>query len=510
MIRNVIIFCLLLAFCSCKEEWDTHYKDGSGPMERVDKTVYEYLTENAPEYAEFVSLMETTKADTVLQEGLRYTVWVTDSIPVYAENYSDSLKGLEMRNHILSTEILATAFSNDLEMRTVDHKILWLEGSSNAYNVNGNAIIKTVAVCKDGIIYEIDGFLDRAPNLLESFWNDSDYSLLREIVETFTDSTVDHVDEYLDVITGDVVLDTIWKVSNTISLVLGQEKNILTIFLTDNTQLRDKMGAYFADVKNVTGKDPVKADTTKLNDFIAKSFIHNSAIDEAEYYAVEKRTSVFKKDWRTSYQKVTDGSREKCSNGYLYRMDQFFVPTNLINVDVESFFPAKIYDLDTTKVDIDIDSIPDLIVISNTTSISGSEDYLEIKSELPPTEDAIDYNFSVSWNTGYAKLNQETELPEYKESAFMGGEYLVNFTYVVTDNASQDFEVYINDQFQSKVNYSPSDARGVPIVVNLGRVKIPSGGSAEPIKVTMKNVGNSWKRGLAPYSIRFERTVNNY
>lgn len=514
MIRNIIIFCLLLTFISCTDEWKQHYEDGRGPLQIVDKTVYEYLSDNAQEYSNFVTLLKETKADTLLQEGHRYTVWLTDELPADFDLHSDSVKGLILQNHIMPTEIQSTAFKDNLQMKTAGNKILWLqEETGGKYSVNDNEITSIIAICKDGVIYDIDGFLDRAPTLKESFWEDPEYSTLRYILTGFTDTVLISLEPIVDTVTQEIIYDSIFAPMISIfdKAKIDKDQSVsYTIFLTKNSQLDERINTYFTDIVNVTGDEIVKDDTIKLFNFLAKSFIHVNAIEEENYYAVERRWSAFNNLWRTSFQQIIPGSLKKYSNGYAYEMQNLVIPTTLIAAKSLDLSISAIYDLDPSKVDIHIEEeFKDKVSLKTSVLTLKETRCLEVKAELPPIENAPEYEFSMSWYTAYPELDTLIQEVRYKEVFFTPGEYLVYFSYIQTNNATQDFEVWINDVFLRRVNYSLEE-RLKPITVNLGRVQLPFGEVAKPIKVTLKNVGSNWKRGLAPLSIKFERTVNNY
>ena len=524
MVRNIIIFCFLLTFTSCTDKWEQHYEDGRGPLEIVDKTVYEYLRDNAQDYSVFVTSLQATKADTVLQGGGRYTVWLTDELPIGMELESDSIQGLIMQNHVLPIEIQRTAFKDDLPMKTVDSKTLWLEDSSGIYSVNGHPITKTVAICTDGVIYDIDGALDRSVTLKESFWEDENYSIFRNILETYSDSVLVSVEEIIDPSTEEITYDSIF--TSVISIfekakIDKDQTSLYTIFLTKNAQLKEKIEAYFRDVTSVTGEAIVKEDSVKLYNFLAESFIHAGALKEEEYDRYDNRYSVYRTLWKTSYQKISPRSLKKYSNGNAFEMETLFIPTNLIVTESPLISVSALYDIDRKYInvrindkDVDISgqSINVGINENDTIQLTTEKDFttncLQVNSDLPPTENAPEYAFEMSWSTAIPELASTGELVS-KEVAFTSGEYKVAFTYVITNNATQDFEVFINDQFFKRVAYS-SNERFKPITVSLGRIQLESEGAAKPIKVTLKNFGKSWKRGLAPVSINFERTVNNY
>ena len=516
MRKHIYILGLLLIFCSCKDDWNQHYKDECGPLVVSDMTVYEYL-QTLPEYSAFVNTLKNTKADSVLKSGQRYTVWApqNEAIPAEIAALEDSLQGLAMQNHITPVDYAESSFKDNLILKAFSEKSLWMHtDGADGYVINGNAIRKTVAVCRDGIIYDIEGFMDMKPTLYEGFWDDPRYSRMREVLEIYMDSVFvkELSTEIGENFEGLPVYDSVFvqKVKVFDEAKIDKDKSYFTIFLAPNDELEQEIATYYKNVKAVTGFDPDEKDSTTLNDWLVHSFIHSGLIEE-EAYPMQNRSSFFGQLWKTTYQKIVPGSKKEFSNGYLYELADLFIPNSLIKTKEMSNSIAPAYALDPTVVTVDVDES----LVDVTTSLeepSGSSmKYLMSKVILKggATEDAPEFDYSLTWYTGNVELDSLGQ-KQYKKVSVTPGEYKVSVTFIKNADANQDFAVYINDIYVNKMEMSEITEIGKPVTVVLGRVEIPQATGVAPVKVTIKNLVTSWKRALAPSGVTLERTVNNY
>lgn len=519
MIKNIYILGLLLILCSCTDDWNRHYKDERGPLVVSDMTVYEYL-QSLPEYSAFVTTLKNTKADSVLKSGQRYTVWApqNEAFPADIAALEDSLQGLTMQNHITPVDYAESSFKDNLILKTFSGKSLWMHTSGSeagGYVINGNAIRKTVAVCRDGIIYDIEGFMDRKPNLYEGFWDDPRYSVMRAVLEEYIDSVFvkEQSTEIGENFEGLPVYDSVFvqKVKIFDKAKIDKDLSYYTIFLTPNAELEQEIATYYKNVKAVTGFEPDKKDSTTLNDWLVYSFIHNGLVEEDAYPMLENRYSFSGRLWKTAYQKIVPGSKKEFSNGYLYELADLFIPNSLIKTKEMSNSLAPAYELDPTVVTIEADES----LVNKTTTLetpSGSQmKYLMSKVILKEgaTEDAPEFDYSLTWYTGNVEVDSMNQ-KQYKKVSVTPGEYKVSITFIKNADANQDFAVYINDIYVNKVSMAEVTEIGKPVTLELGRVDIPQSTGVAPVKVTMKNLVTSWKRALAPSGVTLERTVNNY
>lgn len=517
MMKKLNILWILLIFCACTDNWDQHYKDDRGPLVVSDQTVYEYL-QGIPEYSTFIGILKRTKADTMMQSGQRWTVWApkNDAIPADISMLEDSLQGLVMQNHINPVDYPESAFKENLILRTFSGKSLWMHTSiDGGYQINGNKILKTIAMCKDGIIYDIDGFLDRKPTLYEGFWNNPRYSRMREVLEEYVDSVF--VKELSTEIGTDFegrpVYDSVFVAKVTVfqQAKIDEDLSYYTIFLAPNEELDREIATYYKNVEAVTGFEPDKKDSTTLNDWLVYSFIHRGLIEEKDYATVDNRYSQSGRLWRTSYQKIMPGSQQEYSNGYAYELEDLFIPNSLIKTKEMNNSLAPVYELDPSAIIVEADEA--LVNKTETleTPTGSSMKYLLSKVQLKEgaTEDVPEFDYTVSWYTGAIEVDKDKQ-KVYKKVSITPGEYKVSLTFIKNAEANQDFAVYINDIYVNKVKMSEVTEIDKPVTLTLGRVEIPQSTGVAPVKVTLKNLVTNWKRALAPSGITLERTVNNY
>lgn len=517
MMNKLNILWVLLLFCSCADDWKQHYEDGRGPLVISNKTVYEYL-QSTDKYTEFARVLKQSRADTILQEGRRYTVWIpkNEAFPAYFASLPDSIQGVVLQNHITPVDYPVSAFKEALSLKAFSGKSLKMHANpanANEYLINGHRIVETVVACKDGVIHEVEGFIDLQPTLYEGFWEDERYSLMREVLENYMDSVFNEKlsTEIGTDFEGRPVYDSVFvkQIKVFSSARIDKDFSFYSVFLTPNEELKLEMDTYYENVRRVTGFAPDKKDTVTLNDWLVYSFIHFGLVEN--YGNVDQLYSTFGRLWRTSYQKIVPGSKREFSNGYLYEMADLFIPNSLIKTKELNNAIVPVYEIKPSAVSIDVTGAQVTKTTELVTPSGSTVKYFLSKIQLSSgaTEDVPDYDYSVSWYTGGVEIDS-TNQKVYKEVPMTPGEYQVKLTFVKSAEANQDFAVYVNDIYVNKVKMSEVTELDKLITLTLGRVNIPQSAGVAPIKVTLKNLAKSWKRALAPYSVNLERTVNNY
>lgn len=367
--------------------------------------------------------------------------------------------------------------------------------------------------CKDGVIHEVEGFMDLQPTLYDGFWNNPRYSLMREVLENYMDTVFNkELSTEIGVdFEGRPVYDSVFveKISVFSSAAIDKDYAFYSVFLTPNEELQQEMDTYYKNVRRVTGFEPDQKDSTMLNNWLVYSFIHSGLVEN--YGSIDGLYSVFGGLWRTSYQKIVPESKQEFSNGYLYELSDLFIPNSLIKIKEMNNAIVPVYEIKPEAVSIDVSGAEVTKTTELVTPVGSTVKYFLSKIQLKAgaTEDVPDYDYSVSWYTGGVEidtLNQKV----YKEIPMTPGEYQVKLTFVKNADANQDFAVYVNDIYVNSVKMTEVTELDKLVTQTLGRVNIPQATGVAPIKVTLKNLAKSWKRALAPYSVSLERTVNNY
>jgi hypothetical protein len=514
-VKNIYMgVCLLLLLSGCNGTWNDHYNTVQDEMSSSDKGVWEYL-QGETAYKDFVSLLKATQADTFFDGSRQYTLWVSPDGQYGAINsLPDSVKVLAARNQFTSGKYLETGFKDDLVLRAVSGKMHRMRGLGNGYALSGVSIVKSVMNCKDGIIYEVQGPLQMQETLYEYLTHTDKYewlvNLLRSELDTIFDKDRSTLTGEFDY-EGNPLYDSAWVIQpKFLSLPIHKDYSHYTIFVASNEEYAAKVEKFFDDVRLITGFPPMKEDTTKVLDWIKNSFVHGGLIEN--YGEKEKISSVFGVSWNTNYQKIRPGSRLELSNGYLYELEDLFIPNRLLqNTDGIANNVIQVYDANPSKIAVEVTGeigIDDLNTSVSRERIGTSSTYyllskMELKSGATDTPPAFDY--ALSWET--ALKNESTE--QYQPVYVTPGEYTVEFIFIKTIDASQNFAVYINDIKVGEVDVSKS-VLNTRLSVKLGRVNIPQETGVAQVKVTVKSLNKGWKRALAPVGIYLVPTVNNY
>ncbi|MDR1274715.1 MAG: hypothetical protein LBK12_09225 [Odoribacteraceae bacterium] len=507
--------CLSWLLWACNGTWNDHYTTVQDGMLSSDKGVWEYLQGEAT-YSELVALIQATQADTFFNGNRQYTLWAAPNGQYgWVNSLSDSVKILAARNQFTQGKYLETGFQEDLVLRAVSGKMFRMRVAGSGYVLAGVPIVKSVMNCKDGIIYEIQEPLRVQETLYDYLSRTPKY----EWLVTFLHDELDTIfDRDRSTLTGDVdyegnpLYDSVWMIQPKLlsSVPLHKDNNYYTIFVAPSAEYATKVENFYNDVRLITGFTPMKADTTKLTTWIRNSFVHRGLIER--YGEKEVLSSIFGVTWNTTYQKVLPGSRLEFSNGYLYELEELFIPNKLLqNPDGTANNIIQAYDADPSAITVDVTGeigIGDLNTSMTRERIGITSTYyllskMELASGATDTPPLFDY--AVSWET--ALKNESTD--EYQPVYMTPGEYTVEFIYIKTIDASQNFAVYINDMLIGEVDVSKS-LMNTRLSARLGRVNIPQETGIAQVKITVKSLNKGWKRALAPIGVYLVPTVNNY
>lgn len=507
-----IVLVLSLLFFACGNEWDKHYKDPQGDMEVSGLGVWEYLQSN-PEYSEFVGLMKEIQADTIFAYSRRYTVWAlkNGAVPDLS-GLTDSVKSLVMWNHFSLMDYSQAGFEDGLSVTALSGKRLRLHASAeggSGFLINSSSIVKTVMRCTDGIIHEIDRYLPLQPMIYEHLFR-PEYSLLKEIVDSYNILVFDEKNstEIGKDFEGNIVYDSAFMVANSVLSYgpINRDGAYFTAFLTRNEELQSEIDTYYRNMQLVNGYTARKEDTLRLNNWIVGSFIHYGLVED--YGEAEKLGSVRGTLWRTSFQKIVPGTRWEYSNGYVYEMEDLYVPATLVQKNMAADV-VPVFEMDNSVVSAHVSGsyTNEDATVTNSIVKFGTVECCQSAMELKEgaMEEVPPFDYSISWET--ARLDSSGAI---QPLCVCPGEYSVQISFVKTPDANQDFAVYINDKYAGDVKMSSVVQMNVLQNLTVGRVNIPRSDGVGPVKVTLKHLGTSWKRALVVYSIGLKPTINYY
>lgn len=516
MSRLNIILMLALFLASCSDEWNAHYKDPQGEMQKSDLNVWDYLQQN-PDYSEFVGLIRETQADTLFSAEQRYTMWIPKNGSISASFYqlSDSVRALTVRNHISNLDYSSSAFREGLSMLSLSRKHLHMHidpENPDGFILYHTKVGKTVMSCKNGVIHEMEGIIDLQPTIFDYFV-DSEYSVLRELVFSFKDSVFDpenSIEMGMD-FEGNTIYDSVFIIKYRVFNYGPIDKDgsfYHTAFLTDNDELTHEINQYYENIWAITGEEPRGEDSVKLKEWIVNSFIHRGMVED---YGKEKNLrSVRNTLWNTEYQLIDPLSRMEFSNGCIYKMKDLFIPNSFIQKELMNIV-SNSYDANPECISVEITgglTAADFDITTEQVKIAGlNTPYLSSKIKMKlPSEDFPEFTYRFSWET-----NMLDSTKVARPVSVCPGEYTVSLDFVKTADANQNFKLFINDDIYvgtvNMDNYKDFDKR---YNVNLGRVNIPQSAGVSRVKVSLESVSKSWKRALAPFSVSLKPTVNNY
>lgn len=504
--NKISIWLMLLLFVSCTPKWDDHYEVGHATV--TDQTVWEYL-QSRPEYSKYVSLAKETGADKIIENNTDVTVWVpvNDQVPDLS-GMSDSLKILTVKNHITLLQYTTTDMKNGIRLMSQSGKRIGIYSDDNvAFRVNDRRIVKADMVCKNGVVQEISGWLNLQDNLKDYLEMAPEYSILRDLINQVVDSVFDEKNSTptgeFDVM-DNPIYDSVFIVVNQFynRTPLNQEGRTYTLFLTPDWILQEKIDDFYRSLIAYRGEAPKGEDTTKL-----ENWLRNSIPYAGSYYdftGIKTMASARGVIWRPDYQ--TLGGHQEFSNGTVWQVTDLYIPRTLIwpaRTESDAF---ALYSMNAEQpVTVTVTGLApdDVITAKPQVTCTRNNGYSVVVSPLE-TANEMPYDINISWTLGKSVSGI------YKQITMLPGEYLLTFSFFKTEEMTNDFEVYLNDEYVMRVNIDDCPTVGTKYTVKKV-VKIGEQYAENPTQMTLKTLDGKGKAiGLSALLVELKQTANNY
>lgn len=501
-----LVFWGLWSGCS---EWNDHYKTVQNAMEELDMGVLEYLQREG--YNDLSDLLKATAADTLFGKEVSYTVWAApDGKYSAVKSLGDSLRRATVRHQLTEGKYFETTLSDGFILRSLAGK---MQLFSEPLAIEGISVVKLLANCKDGLVYEIREPMPIQPNLWEYLQQRPAYSkmvaLLLSDLDTVFDPDVSRLTGKYD--SEDLpIYDSVWVVQPTVFgySPINKERRQYSVFVADNALLQEVLDEYYDNKIRITGFPATKTDTINLENWLKRSFIINERIEE--YNEEEYYSSAWGVRWYTRTQLVDAGRRQTLSNGYFYPLTRLVIPNKYLQPGGGfSNFASISFDADPASVTyaVHAEDIDQLSVKGPAkTQVAGAIYSMSLLAELSSgyAEEFPPFDLELSW----IATTRDEETLASSAVQIPPGEYQVNITYYKSLEYQSDFDLYINDIRVGKVN-TEAGLWNVQNTVVVSRVKLPQESKVGPLKVTLKSLSDSWQKGLAPVSISLIPTNNN-
>lgn len=503
----IVILAGLLVGCS---DWNDHYKTVQDGLEELEIGVLDYLKQE--NYSDILALMESTQVDTLFGKNKKYTLWVAPNGKYeLIKNLVGDEKGDAVLHQITEGKYFESALKDQFVLRSLAGK-MQLFNRQPALLVEKVPIIKTLANCSDGLIYEIQEPMILRKNLWEYIKGEAEYSMIVDLLMSELDTVFDPNKSTL---TGEYdsednpLYDTVMVVQPSVFSKgnISWEQQHFTVFLSDNQLLKTTMEKFYEDRLQITGFAATKNDTTNLENWIKRSFITYELVET--YGEEEFLYSSFGYKWNTNTQLVNSANRQILSNGYCYPLEQLIVPNTYLQLPLFSNIASISYDSDQTSFSASVSGEGASLVDQTTTTkaqVSGATYYMGALAELRDgyTETFPPFVLEAQWRA----LSFDEETLEANPVKIPPGEYQVTVTYYKSIDYQGDFEVFINGVRAGTATTEEGlwDKQNSALV---GRVRLPQEMDVSPLVVTLRSISGSWKQGLAPISISLVPTNNN-
>lgn len=324
-----ILLLTAMAFVSCNEDFDDHYKEDSSivPGESLME-----LIEGNPELTTFASMLKLVEYDKVLNSDQVYTVWAPLNSALTEVDLTDKDEVLRtVQNHITRFSRTASGtFSNTIYM--VNKKLINFRTTSSGDSFFGGVTLKEKnRGARNGILHTIEGQVPFVYNIWQYLQTEG-LDSIGNYLYSFTDKTFNPYQSILIDINEDglAVYDSVfietnrfWFIARSYNFGLGSmqlEDSIYTMILPTNEAWReayDRIKPYFKT--NAPNADSLQRENTQFA--IVQDLLFRGPVYPENYGSgdslVSTRAGVFH---NPSY--LFEGAvRESLSNGWVYKTD---------------------------------------------------------------------------------------------------------------------------------------------------------------------------------------------
>lgn len=343
--RQIILFAILaVALSACTETWDKHYTE----QEESPLTLYEYL-KGESDYSQFFDLLKTAEIDSELVRDQYLTVWAVKNSnfdPAVLTMMEPQTIGQYHANYL---SIGLSNLKNGLRVRTLSGIYITIkqQGGNNFANT---AQILSSKRFKNGVIHEIDGLLLPKINLFDYICQLPDeYSTIRDSITIYNQQMFDQTNSIPVGVdqTGNTIYDSVFYTYNPLfeTADISSEFNQFTVFLPSNQVIQQTLSKLINQYE-MMGKKFYSSDSILATNWIKQAIFHSGLV--TDYHAQVDLTSVNKKIWRTTVQKVDESNPIELSNGMIYKVTELKVPNNVVITRIKSLLHYYEY-LDSTE-----------------------------------------------------------------------------------------------------------------------------------------------------------------
>lgn len=265
----MVIVCIVFATGCKDDDWDEHYEQLDS---RLESNLLSVLSSEA-EYSTFVTLLEQTGYDTVLETAQAYTVWAPNNtamaqVPSNVLNDSDLLNQF-IGNHISRFSYNTSNSENPVLVKMMNNKYIEFLNDAGQVSFGDVEVVEKDILTSNGILHKITDVLDVKPNIW-GYLNDnvSQYPIMMDYLTQFNAIVFDEANSVEVGVNslGQTVYDSIFSSSNSFFKTIGdlssEEERFTFIGLTDDVYADTY--DIFKDYYNNPVEDSIKFNTDKV------------------------------------------------------------------------------------------------------------------------------------------------------------------------------------------------------------------------------------------------------
>lgn len=336
--RIIHILATLLLIAGCEKAWDDYYYTNEEPT--VNENMWEEISKN-PEFSKFVDYVINTGADSLFTNGNPITVFIPNNT-AFEDIDPDSFDiQVLIDYHFIETVINIQNITKSSKLETISGKYTLIENFGNDAYIDGTKIVFSSSLYMNGRFYAIEEVLQPSPTIYELVSQTN--PILRDYIDQF-DSV------YLDVSKskpvgydeeGNTVYDSVFTRINlfdSLYFPISEEfrSQSVTFVLFDQQQYinaLDEMaldlGSSFQSYSDI----PREWQMDVLLPIYVDERVFGGTLQFHDFQ--EKMKNIVGDSVYMDYLNIDPESRLICSNGVIYKYNNFSVPDSLYSGEIK-------------------------------------------------------------------------------------------------------------------------------------------------------------------------------
>ena len=179
---KLLFACILLTTVSCRDEWNSHYKQDDGLSSKENLW---QIIQAQPELKRFADILKTAGYDEILSKPHMFTIWAPKSETINTLDTSNPLLVKEfIGNHFANFAIPATGYGSR-SIAMPNNKVVKFAYSGSGYTFGDVSVTQANILASNGVLHIINGYVPFQHNIWEYLEKREDLKSVKDYLYSF-------------------------------------------------------------------------------------------------------------------------------------------------------------------------------------------------------------------------------------------------------------------------------------------------------------------------------------